>query len=731
MQPPAKTNEQLLAELDQLQRELAEVKDERDRQALEQQELATKNPGIEALAAERTRALKASQAALRGVLDSATSGIFAADAVRDASGRITDFRFTLVNPMCEKMLFHTAESLLGNTLLGLFPGVTENGLFDAYVSVTESGQPAEVESYYSDQQLDFWLNVSVVKVGDGVAVTFTDITTRKRAEAEATQRTHAFQAMQAEELAAQAEELVAQQGELQHSNSELARQRRFAETLLERLPAGVAYFDKDLVFRVVNPTMARFFGHSVEEVLGRHVYDVLPGAETDIGPIYAQVRETLAPVVVHAKPVRYEVNGRQTLTHWDATHLPYLDEQGEFDGWLVLALEVSERVRTDAELSRQKELTDRIIENTPAAIGYLNKDLVFESANPNYLKLLRLTHEQTIGHSIREVFGAEGEAQVGPLLRGVLETGEPYFASSFPFKYLLNGQEQTTYWDFTYQPIRGEAGDNDGVMILAMEVSERVEKEQLQRAHIQALEEGEKLKDQFLSILSHELRTPINAIMGFGSILDDEVVGPLNEEQHKYTRRILGGAETLLALINDLLDMSRIQAGKFALDPKLIDPAPLANEVVSNLLPLAERKQQALALEIDGELPELTADPQRLMQILVNLVGNAVKFTPDGGRIVVRARLDGDQVRFQVQDTGGGIAAEDLAKLFKPFTQLDSSLTRQATGTGLGLAITRNLVEAHGGEIGVESELGRGSTFWFTLPRSPRFDAPIPRPKDG
>lgn len=247
----------------------------------------------------------------------------------------------------------------------------------------------------------------------------------------------------------------------------------------------------------------------------------------------------------------------------------------------------------------------------------------------------------------------------------------------------------------------------------------RVEEERLrlQQNQIETLRQADSLKDQFLSIVSHELRTPLNVISGFGSILDDEVAGPLTPTQHEYLRKMLGSAETLLFLVNDLLDMTRIQAGRFSLSPQTIDFSGIARDVVEDLSPLAAQKHLELCNEVPP-LPSLVADPQRIGQVLTNLLNNAIKFTPEGGWIRLRAIIEDGFLRCEVEDTGIGIAPENLSKLFKPFTQVDMSTTRKAGGTGLGLSISKAIVEAHGGKIGVQSEPEKGSCFWFTLPLS-------------
>ncbi|MNK57189.1 Signal transduction histidine-protein kinase BarA [compost metagenome] len=229
------------------------------------------------------------------------------------------------------------------------------------------------------------------------------------------------------------------------------------------------------------------------------------------------------------------------------------------------------------------------------------------------------------------------------------------------------------------------------------------------------LRKADQAKDEFLSVISHELRTPLNFIMGFGSILQDEIPGTLNPKQQEYLGKMLNGVDRMLILVNDLLDFAKIQAGKLDLLPTRTDFVPLAEEVHATLKPLADQKQLTLALDLPEHL-ELVADGPRIVQVLTNLVGNAIKFTPAGGRIVLRSRFDGNDLLSEVSDTGIGISPEDLPKLFTRFKQLDMSSTRRVGGTGLGLSISKAIVEGHGGSIGVRSEKDKGSTFWFRLP---------------
>lgn len=223
------------------------------------------------------------------------------------------------------------------------------------------------------------------------------------------------------------------------------------------------------------------------------------------------------------------------------------------------------------------------------------------------------------------------------------------------------------------------------------------------------------MKSQFIATMSHELRTPLNSILGFTELLLNRSA-TLSPDDRRAVEEVRSAGRHLLSLINDILDLARIGAGRLVLRRTTIAPASIAREVIEVLRPQAESKSLLLELELDPMLT-VDADPSRLRQILLNLVGNAVKFT-DMGSVTVRGRAEGDFVRIDVVDTGPGIASADRDKLFREFSRLESTGARRHEGTGLGLAIARQLVLAQGGEIGVDSEPGRGSVFWFTLPRA-------------
>lgn len=233
---------------------------------------------------------------------------------------------------------------------------------------------------------------------------------------------------------------------------------------------------------------------------------------------------------------------------------------------------------------------------------------------------------------------------------------------------------------------------------------------------IEALKQADRLKDEFLSIISHELRTPISIIKGFGSVLKVELDGRVTDQHHYYLDKMLSATGMLSYLVNDLLDMSRIRAGKLRLNPDALLFREVVEEVSGSLGPMASERGQVIVPDIPDDLPRVYGDRQRIAQVLANLLSNALKFSPDGGTIWVEARAEAGELLCEVRDEGCGIEPEDLPKLFQRFTQLDMTATRQTGGTGLGLSISKSLIEAQRGRIGVLSTPGRGSTFWFTLP---------------
>jgi signal transduction histidine kinase len=233
------------------------------------------------------------------------------------------------------------------------------------------------------------------------------------------------------------------------------------------------------------------------------------------------------------------------------------------------------------------------------------------------------------------------------------------------------------------------------------------------------LEVASRHKSEFLANMSHELRTPLNAVIGFSEVLGERMFGDLNDKQAEYVQDILSSGRHLLSLINDILDLAKVEAGRVELE---LAPFSLPAALDGTLTLVRERAGRhglTLSLAVEGGIDEIVADERKIRQVILNLLSNAVKFTPDGGRVEVRVVPANGSVEISVLDTGIGIAPEDQAVIFEEFRQVGSDYARKREGTGLGLALARRFVELHGGKIRVESAVGQGSTFTFTIPVRP------------
>jgi len=269
-----------------------------------------------------------------------------------------------------------------------------------------------------------------------------------------------------------------------------------------------------------------------------------------------------------------------------------------------------------------------------------------------------------------------------------------------------------------YEEIRRQLNERERLFEEVDGARSELEKraEELEEANAR-LRELDRLKSQFLANMSHELRTPLNSIIGFSEVLADGLAGHLNDEQSEFTYDILSSGRHLLALINDLLDFSKIEADRVGLEPGTFHVKDLFDELRGSIAPLIEKKNQKLTFSEEENLPLLYADRMRVMQVFINLLSNANKFTPAGGSITVSCReAEPGYLLFAVIDTGIGIRKEDQEIIFEEFRQVDGSLTREVPGTGLGLTISRRLIELHGGRIWVESTFGKGTTFYVSLP---------------
>jgi PAS domain S-box-containing protein len=344
----------------------------------------------------------------------------------------------------------------------------------------------------------------------------------------------------------------------------------------------------------------------------------------------------------------------------------------------------------------------------------LSIDMICIAGYDGYFKRLNPAWQKTLGYSTEELMARPYSEFVHPEDReATIQRAESFKTKgnivAFTNRYLCkDGSYKWLMWNAT------PFAEQQLIYAVARDITEF---KQMQEGLILAKEEAvrsNKFKDQFLSTMSHELRTPLNAVMGFSDMLSEERYGPLNDRQRRYVTHINTGGRHLLRLINDILDLSKIEAGRLQLAIESVPIKPSFAEVFDCLRPLADKKSHTLVVQSSPDL-SVRADATRFRQVLMNLVGNAIKFTPEGGKIELAAHQLGEVVRVEVRDSGPGIPAAEQQRIFEAFHRLQQS-DKTSEGTGLGLAITRRLVELHGGRLGLESKPGSGSCFYFTLP---------------
>lgn len=365
-------------------------------------------------------------------------------------------------------------------------------------------------------------------------------------------------------------------------------------------------------------------------------------------------------------------------------------------------------------LERQNALLWRIVDNAPWIVAYFNRDLIFEWVNPAALRLSPVSGESFVGKSLRDVFPRI--EWPNPRFEAAFRNRQPVHVRSNPLVTGLGADERTTWWDMVLCPVPGESGETEGILLQCLDVTERIEAERHQRSRIEQLEELDRLKRDFLNVASHELKTPLSTILGYSEFLEDDLEGPLTGGQRAFVGYIQESGKRLQAIVEDILDYARMEAGTFSLSTRDCDLGIVVNGAVMSLQPQAAAAGVTLRCGLPGRPLAMQCDPQRIGQVVLNLVGNAIKFSERGGTVSVSLRRRGQEAVVRVEDAGIGIAENHMSRLFEKFFQADPSNTRVRGGAGLGLAICRSLVEAHGGRIWASSKLGAGSTFEFALP---------------
>ena len=471
--------------------------------------------------------------------------------------------------------------------------------------------------------------------------------------------------------------------------------------LLENIPDNIFRVNREGVFLDFHSSGEKTIFSSSELFLGKRVDEVIePG-------LAKSMRDHLERAIddrkmqVHEYQIMLDGKLRDHEARYTAS--------GENEV-IVIVRDITDRKKTERELKESEERYQTLANVAP--VGIFRTDIQGNTTyvNPTWCRISELSYDEALGNGWLRVVHPD-DRQV--LAENWKKSAQRHAVSIADYRFLRD--DGSVVW------VMGQAvpefnSDNQvvGYIGTITDITERKKVEELQAAVYKA-ESADRLKSAFLATMSHELRTPLNSIIGFTGILLQKLVGPLSEEQEKQLNMVQDSARHLLALINDVLDISKIEAGQVTLYTDKFDLADAIRISMEKVFPLAEKKGLLLSSVMVPERIEMVSDRRRIEQVLINLLNNAVKFT-EKGKVHLQCQIIDKNVMISVSDTGIGIKAENIPTLFQPFKQVDSGISRQYEGTGLGLSICKKLVELLEGEIWVESEPGKGSTFIFTLP---------------
>ena len=479
----------------------------------------------------------------------------------------------------------------------------------------------------------------------------------------------------------------------------------------------VAGFDG--YFKRVNPAWEATLGFTTEELLSRTYMEFVHQDDRDSTTEAARQQVEEGKVILEFENRYRTKDGSYRWLSWRSLPAP--------DTKLIYATarDVTERKQVEAALRDSEKRTRLILDTAHEAFVSMDPDGMITAWNQQAEVTFGWTRAEVIGRLLADTIIPQRYREAHQAgLRHFLETGEgPVLGKRLELVALHRDGHEFPI-EITISPLRM---NGDYVFnAFVHDISDRKQAEEQLRHAKEEAERTSRFKDQFLSTMSHELRTPLNAVLGFSELLQDERYGSLNERQHRYLSHIQNGGKHLLTLINDILDLSKIEAGRIELFLADVALQQTFDDVLAALRPLSDKKSHTLSVRGEASLV-VRADPTRLKQILTNLVANAVKFTPEGGHIELAARAENGRVRIEVRDNGPGIPLEEQRRIFEAFYRLRNS-GQSAEGTGLGLAITQRLVELQGGQLNVESQPGQGSCFYFTLPAAPAARAEEIRP---
>jgi len=484
------------------------------------------------------------------------------------------------------------------------------------------------------------------------------------------------------------------------------------ESIYNNAAVGIDLLDKDLKFMDLNDRLAEMFGYSKEELIGKSILDVTFPEDIEL------TIKNLNNLVngnsdLYSLEKRYKKKDGSIF--WGNLSVSSIrNHKGEFKAIIGIIVDITSSEQAERLLEESEKKYRELVENANSIIAKFDKDGKIISMNEFGLKFFGYDEQELIGKSWAETIlpKVESNGRILENLAAEIIKEPDKYAISINENIKKNGERIWVYWN--NKPIY-DKGDLAGILSVGTDITDRKKAEEnLYNANKQ-LEEADRLKSIFLSSMSHELRTPLNSIIGFTGILLQGLAGDLNDEQIKQLSIVKKSSQHLLSLINDILDISKIEAGKIELNCEYFDLKELMEEVILTFDTMAKDKN----LKIEKTMPEnisLYNDKRRFKQIIINLVSNAIKYTNEGSVKIMVKILDKKDLEIKIIDTGVGIKKEDLNRIFEPFQQLDDKLTKKVEGTGLGLHLVKKLLSLMNGNISLESEYEKGSAFTITIP---------------
>lgn len=492
---------------------------------------------------------------------------------------------------------------------------------------------------------------------------------------------------------------------------EVQKRESFLKHTLNSLPELVSYIDKNFVYQFVNSSYERWFSVSKEYTIGRSVKQILGEKAFQVVRPYMQ-KALEGELQKFNRKVPYQNAGERNV---EVLYIPDITPEG-VQGFYAIIHDVSDLVKVQEEIQKKEEELRLILDEVPALIGHWDKDLINIHANAAYSEYFGKKPEEIRGKHIKELLGPDLFKKNLPYIQKVLHGETQTFERDIP---LPQGGCKHTIAHYLPEIL---SGDVIGFFVIVSDVtpikkSEREKAELLQKEH-QArrnAEEAIRMRDEMLAVVSHDLRNPLGVILGTTDLILRNK--SLDEKTIRHLERTRNSVKFILSLIKDLLDVHKIERGTFHLENgrSVNNVYHFLSEVKESQETLAGAKDVQLDLEIESNLPELYFNYEQILRVFQNLIGNAIKFTPDGGKIKLSATLISNEIQFVVEDNGPGIEPELIPKIFDRFSQARKTAS---LGAGLGLAIAKGIVEAHGGRIWVQSEVGKGCKFLFTLPLS-------------